>query len=92
MNEKENNVKKKKKRIMKALILVIKGTRLKLHTIEASKKSFCVLKQQTFGFCWTHIRSEYVSVVIQRKSRGFLGGSDEELPSILKKSKVHVKC
>lgn len=54
MNEKENNVKKKKKRIMKALILVIKGTRLKLHTIEASKKSFCVLKQQIWLLLDTH--------------------------------------
>lgn len=66
---KKRIMKKKKKRIMKALILVIKGTRLKLHEIEASKKSFCVLKQQIFGFCWTHIRSEYVSVVI-KKSKG----------------------
>ena len=54
---------------MKTLILVVRGAKLKLHTTEARRKSFHVLKQQIFGFCWTHIRFEAVncvSVVIKK--------------------------
>lgn len=53
-----------KKRIMKALILEIRGASLRQPPYNRGKKETVqLLKQQILGFCWTHIRSEAVNCV-----------------------------